>query len=60
MQKLLNEAENQKDQIFHEKVKLNSDLNEARQKLEYEQNRLKEKQSELDTVKRKNQLLMVI
>lgn len=60
MQKLLNEAENQKDQIFHEKVKLSSDLNEARQKLDYERNRLKEKQSELDTVKRKNQLLMVI
>ena len=59
MGKVLNEVEQQKDQIFNEKVKLNGDLNEARQKLEYEQNRLREKLNELDTVKRKNLLLLV-
>ena len=59
MGKTLHEAEQQKDQIFQEKIKLNGELNEARQKLEYEQNRLKEKLNELDSIKRKNQLLLV-
>lgn len=55
----MSEAEQQKDQLFQEKVRINSELNEARQKLEYEQNRLKEKQNDLDSLKRKNQLLIV-
>lgn len=55
----MSEAEQQKDLLFQEKVRINSELNEARQKLEYEQNRLKEKQNDLDSIKRKNQLLIV-
>ena len=60
LQKTLNECEQQKDQIFQEKVKLVGELNDARQKLEYEQNRLREKQNEADALKRKNQFLMVL
>ena len=59
LQKTLNECEQQKDQIFQEKVKLVGELNDARQKLEYEQNRLREKQNETDALKRKYQFLMV-
>lgn len=59
MTKLVSDSELQKEKYFQEKIRLLNDYNDLRTKFETEQAKMREKENENDSLKRKNTLLLV-